>query len=140
MVMTMQTAMLTAINTVSSIPNGAGQHEGPQSCTVTPSPWSGAALMLEQSGAVESRLVFQDTDPDHDHQHCQHLKQSYLTLDTVWRLEAVGECAGQDRGGAGDEGGGGGGGGLQEAATYLLISSLRSLTQPQTLLLLPRLH
>ena len=96
--------------------------------------------MLEQSGAVESRLVFQDIDPDHDHQHCQHLKQSYLTLDTIWRLEAVGECAGQDRGGAGDEGGGGGGGGLQEAATYLLISSLRSLTQPQTLLLLPRLH
>ena len=36
--MTMQTAMLTAMSTVRSIPKGAGQQAGPQSWTVTPSP------------------------------------------------------------------------------------------------------
>ena len=45
-VMTMQTAMETAMRTVRSIPNGAGQQDGPQSWMVTPSPSSGLALAL----------------------------------------------------------------------------------------------
>ena len=55
--MTMQTAMLTAMRTVRTIPKGAGQQAGPQSCTVTPSP---GLLELELELAQSpTRLEFQ---------------------------------------------------------------------------------
>ena len=57
-VMTMQTAMETAMRTVRSMPNGAGQQEGPQSWMVTPSPSSGLRLALGHSGEL-SRESFQ---------------------------------------------------------------------------------
>ena len=49
----MQTAMLTAMRTVRSMPKGAGQQAGPQSWTVTPSP---GLVELAHSGLM---LVFQ---------------------------------------------------------------------------------
>ena len=56
-VMTIQTAMLTAMRTVRIIPKGAGQQAGPQSCTVTPSPGLlEVELELAQS---PTRLEFQ---------------------------------------------------------------------------------
>ena len=52
-VMTMQTAMLTAMRTVRIMPKGAGQQAGPQSWTVTPSPG------LEELPHTGPRLEFQ---------------------------------------------------------------------------------
>ena len=56
-VITIQTAMDTAINTVNNIPNGAGQQLGPQSWIVTPSP-PPVTVTLAHSDAVVSRLEF----------------------------------------------------------------------------------
>ena len=51
----MQTAMLTAMRTVRTIPKGAGQQAGPQSCTVTPSP----GLLEVELAQSPARLEFQ---------------------------------------------------------------------------------
>ena len=53
--MTIQTAMLTAMRTVRTIPKGAGQQAGPQSCTVTPSP----GLLEVELAQSPTRLEFQ---------------------------------------------------------------------------------